>query len=278
MALTRLNDDSSWIIEIDGTRLLLDPWLDGPAIVGLPWIHTARLAQPATDVTTLPAVDALIISHPFPDHCHAPTLAQLPGDIPAFAPAVARRQVKRFGRFNDVSVLGNCTRRGDALIVGSVSIFFLMFGILLLSTHNVLVIRGLESGRSLAYCPHGVNISDRTVGAIEHQLNDSLDLLMCSFTLLDLPFYLGGTANLGQDAALALTQHFDPHFVLPTHDGEKPDTGFIARKSRLERCSSTVEFLQSWGVEAQSPVIQRGDTWSPNTSTSTESAPYGSAG
>ncbi len=260
--LTRLNADTSWILEVDGTRLLLDPWLEGPAIVGLPWIHTADLAQAAVPIAEVPSVDALVISHPFPDHCNAPTLRKLRGDFPAYAPAVARRRVKRLGGFDDVTVLGNCTGRGQAVRVGNVSIAYCRAGHWFDPTHNVLVIRGLDSGSTLAYCPHGVEVSDRTRDAMEAQIGDRLDLLMCSFTLLDLPIYLGGVANLGQQAAVGLAQYFSPDWVLPTHDGDKPDSGFISWVSKLERCVEPGELLSQHGISSAIPSIEIGRTWS----------------
>ena len=48
LTLTLLNGDSSWLIEIDGTRLLLDPWLEGAAIIGHPSIHLARFKEDAS--------------------------------------------------------------------------------------------------------------------------------------------------------------------------------------------------------------------------------------
>ena len=262
MQLTRLNADTSWVIEIDGTRLLLDPWLEGAAVVGLPWIHSARLAQPPVPIVEVPPVDALVISHPFPDHCNAPTLRNLRGDFPAYAPAVARRRVKRLGRFNEVTVLGNCTGSGHAVRVGSISIAYCRAGHWYDPTHNVLVLRGLESGRSLAYCPHGVEVTDRTRGAMEQQVGDGLDLLMCSFTLLDLPFYLGGIANLGKQAAVGLAEHFSPRFVLPTHDGDKPDSGFISWVSKLDRCADAGALLAEHGVRSEIPAVEIGSSWS----------------
>ncbi|MGD8376322.1 MAG: MBL fold metallo-hydrolase, partial [Acidobacteriota bacterium] len=89
LALTSLNGDSSWLVEIDGTRLLLDPWLEGDATVVHPVLHRARLGGTAVPVEDLPAVEALVISHPFADHLNFPTLRKLPRDLPVYAPSVA---------------------------------------------------------------------------------------------------------------------------------------------------------------------------------------------
>jgi beta-lactamase family protein len=236
LSLTLLNGDTSWLIELDGLRLLLDPWLLGPATVGHPAVHRAYLGTPALRPEEVPPVDALVITHPFPDHCNRTTLHTLPRDLPAFTPTVAWPFVKALGRFRRVTALGNCTRRERAVAVGDVSLAWCRAAALFDTTHNALVLRGARSGTTVVYSPHGLLPSGPTVDAVERQSRGRVDALLCTFSLVDLPAHLGGIANLGPEATAAVAARLRPRYVLSTHDGDKPDTGLIARATRVTRC------------------------------------------
>ncbi len=254
LTLTLLNGDSSWKIEVDGTRLLLDPWLEGPAIVGVKALHVARLGTPAVKLEEVLPVDALLVSHPFPDHCNATTLRQLPRDLPAFAPRVVRPFLKAIGRFRKVGEIPNLTRGGAPLVVGNADVAWFRAAAPLDTTHNALVVRGRRSGATVMYCPHAVLLQGPTIEAVERYLGGRLDALLCSFTLLDLPGYLGGVANLGKEAAVALVERLAPRHVLATHDGEKPDSGFIARVEKITRHPDIVSAL-SGRAPSSRPVV-----------------------
>lgn len=261
LVLTRINNDSSWLLELDGTRLLLDPWLGGPAIVGLPAIHQADLGEPAVPLAELPPWDALVISHPFPDHCQEDTLRALPKDRPAFVPIVAWPRTKRLGRFPDLTVLGNATRGAPARVVGDVEISYCRAANPFDPTHNALVFRGRQSGCSVVYCPHGLLPATRTLDAVEQRAGGHVDALLCSFTFLDLPFYLGGIANLGVEHGTALVKHLQPRYAFGTHDAPKPDSGFIARIEKLVHPGPLAGLLTDAGAEARTEHLPVGQRW-----------------
>lgn len=236
LSLTRLNGDTSWVIEIDGTRLLLDPWLLGPATVGHPAVHRAYLGAPALRPEDVPPVDAVVISHPFPDHCNRSTLRALGRDLPAYTPTVAWVFAKALGRFSRVTALGNCTGRDRSVVVGRVRLAWCRAAAPFDTTHNALVVRGEDSGTTLVYSPHGLLPTGPAIDAVERQARGRVDALLCTFSLVDLPAHLGGIANLGPEVTAAVTARLAPRYVLSTHDGDKPDTGFIARATRITRC------------------------------------------
>jgi UDP-MurNAc hydroxylase len=66
------------IVEQDGSRLLMDPWLNGGAFEGS-WYHYPPLQTRPADVAT---VDYLYISHLHPDHFDPETLSAFRRDIP----------------------------------------------------------------------------------------------------------------------------------------------------------------------------------------------------
>jgi L-ascorbate metabolism protein UlaG (beta-lactamase superfamily) len=260
---TLLNGDSSWLIEIDGTRILLDPWLEGQAVLVHPALHVARLGAEAVDVGTLPPIDAVVISHPFPDHCNRGTLRRLPPDTPVYTPAVVRPFAKAIGGFRAVHLIPNATRGRGPATAGSVSLFWCRAAAPLDTTHNALIVRGNASGETAMYCPHGLLPDGPTLAAIERVLGGRLDALLCSFTHLDLPGYLGGVANLGTEAAAVMVERLRPRYVMPTHDGEKPDEGFIARVARITRCRDIGAAIAGRAPRTEAVVPVTGHPWTP---------------
>ena len=111
MKLRRLDDYQSWALEQGGRRVLIDPWLsDEHHLPGGHWLFGRRRAPPAPLTTWLP-VHALVLSAHFADHLHAPTLREVPKDVPVFASSFAAKLARRLG-FTDVTAL----RKGDVFI------------------------------------------------------------------------------------------------------------------------------------------------------------------
>jgi beta-lactamase family protein len=242
LRLTLLNGDSSWLIELDGTRLLLDPWLLGDAVLLHPAFHVAHGSADAVRMEDLGRVDALIISHPFADHLSRETLRKLPPDLPAFAPAVVKPFLKWVGGMRKVTTIPNATRGGEPVAFRSVRLSWCR-------------------AATIMYCPHGLLLKGPTLAAVERVLAGRLDALLCSFTLLDLPGYLGGVANLGAEAGAALTAHLSPRFLLATHDGEKPDSGFVARVEKIIRCRDIAGAVAGRAARTVPVVPRNGEPW-----------------
>jgi len=260
LSLTLLNGDSSWLIEIDGTRLLLDPWLEGEAVLLFPAFHVARGGE-AVRVEDVGAVDALVVSHPFPDHLNRATLRKLPRDLPAFAPKVVKPFLKWMGGMRRVTTIPNATRGGQPVTFQNVSLSWCRAAAPLDTTHNALIIRGTASGATIMYCPHGLLLSGPTFAAVERLLGGRLDALLCSFTHLDLPGYLGGVANLGAEAGAALAARLSPRFLLATHDGDKPDSGFIARVEKITRCPDIAAVVAGRAERTVAVTPRTGEPW-----------------
>lgn len=262
LKITLLNGDSSWLIELDGTRLLLDPWLVGDAVVVHPAMHVAHLGDaPRLSLSEVGPVDALVISHPFPDHCNAPTLRLLPRDLPAFAPRVAQPAIPLLGGPRRVTNIPNATLGRRPAAFRSVELAWCRATAPLDTTHNALILRGRESGATVMYCPHGLLREGRTMAAVERTLAGRLDAFLCSFTLLDLPFYLGGIANLGVEKGVEVVRHLKPRYLLATHDAPKPDTGFIARKAKITRCPDLVATVGERVRPSEVVVPETGRAW-----------------
>ena len=263
LALTLLNGDSSWLIEVDGTRLLLDPWLEGDAIVFARPIHVAHLGRPAIRVEDLPPVDALVISHPFADHCNKPTLRKLPRDLSVYTPVVAVPWVKMLGGFKNVTALPDCTKGRKPVAVGNLTLAWCRAAATFDTTHNALIVRGAKSGTTVMYCPHALLLEGPTIEAVERELGGRLDALLCSFNHLWLPGHLGGVANLGVDAAVGIASRFSARYVFSTHDSEKPDSGYIARQSKMTYCKDMAAALSGRAPTSQPVFPATAVRWQP---------------
>ncbi len=67
---------SSFLVEIDGRRVLVDPvW--GERASPLSWLGPQRFFEPPLALEQLPSVDAILISHDHYDHLDYPTVVQL---------------------------------------------------------------------------------------------------------------------------------------------------------------------------------------------------------
>ena len=70
------------LIEVQGLRILTDPWMHGPCFYGT-WY---QLPEPVVKIEDLFPLDYIYISHSHPDHLHKPTLARVPKDTQLIIP------------------------------------------------------------------------------------------------------------------------------------------------------------------------------------------------
>lgn len=68
-------DSNSWLIEMGGQRILLDPWLVGDLTFGnTPWLFRGFRSQPLAIPEN---IDLILLSQGLEDHAHPPTLKEL---------------------------------------------------------------------------------------------------------------------------------------------------------------------------------------------------------
>uniref|UniRef100_A0A0D9Y1Y2 Metallo-beta-lactamase domain-containing protein n=1 Tax=Leersia perrieri TaxID=77586 RepID=A0A0D9Y1Y2_9ORYZ len=76
---------NSWVWEVGGWRILVDPILAGNLDFGAPWLFDAakkRLKSLGVDEVLQSSVDLLLITQSLDDHCHARTLSQIAAAAP----------------------------------------------------------------------------------------------------------------------------------------------------------------------------------------------------
>jgi hypothetical protein len=105
---------NGWLLSFAGLRVLVDPWFTGPLSFGpIDWLLKGELAtpQPPPD-----ALDLLLLSQGLPDHCHLPSLALLPRDLPVVASPTAARKAQQLG-FNPITPLRPGERHSHGALV-----------------------------------------------------------------------------------------------------------------------------------------------------------------
>lgn len=203
MHLTYL-DSNSWLIELAGQKILLDPWLVGPLMFGnQPWFFKAERITPRP----IPEqIDLILLSQGLPDHAHPPTLEALDHDIPVVASPSAAKLVREMGYRQVTALEHDQTFTRDALNIQA----FPGSPIGPMLVENAFVLKDLTSQASLYYEPHGFH-SD-VLKSLQH-----VDVIITPLINLSLP--LLGPFIKGGESALEVVKWLEPEFILSTAAG-----------------------------------------------------------
>lgn len=207
MKFQKLNDDCSWLWEINGIKLIVDPWFTPSQIDGHRLFSEQFHLNPQPEVSSLPKADYLFISNPFTDHCNRETLVQFDPAIPVIAKA---RILKRISKWNHF-------KRLIPLEEAPVSIQEYKPGNFLDLVHSAYFIQ--SEGNSILFAPHGERMKPVP----------KADVLITTTTRYHLPFWLGGTVNLGIASAESLYRKCEAKRFLSTHDEKKRGTGLVEK-------------------------------------------------
>ena len=209
MNLTYL-DSNSWLIEIDGRRILLDPWLVGDLTFNnANWLFRSIKNNPQPIPEN---IDLILLSQGLEDHAHPPTLKELDKQIPVVASPNAAKVVKELG-YSQINTLNHeeSFQLGQEVSIKAVP--GSPIGPTL--TENGYIIKGLESGKSIYYEPHGYH--DRSL-----QEAAPIDVIITPLVSLKLP--LVGAVIKGQKAALQVCKWLKPQVILSTAAGGDIDS------------------------------------------------------
>jgi L-ascorbate metabolism protein UlaG (beta-lactamase superfamily) len=201
MQLTWL-DSNSWLIELGGKNILLDPWLVGNLTFGnLPWLFQG---SKTVDRPIPSNIDLILLSQGLPDHAHLPTLEVLDRSIPVVASPSAAKVVKNLG-YQQITALAP----GETHDFSGVSIKAVPGSpVGPTAIENGYILRAGSS--SIYYEPHGYH---SPVLAEEQPI----DVVITP--LIDLKLPLLGAVIKGQASALALCELLQPKFIVPTAAG-----------------------------------------------------------
>lgn len=206
MYLTWL-DNNSWLIEMGGQRILLDPWLVGSLIFGnLPWLFRGTHTEPRP----IPAnIDLLLLSQGLEDHAHPETLKQLDRMIPVIASPNAAKVVQDLG-YTQITALapGESSTLADRIKIQA----FPGDPIGPFLVENSYLLIDLQDNIKLYYDPHGHH-------SPEIQEAAPVDIMIAPLVDLQLP--LLGPIIKGGESALQAVDWLQPKVIVPTAAGAK---------------------------------------------------------
>lgn len=228
MNLTYL-DSNSWLIEIDGQRILLDPWLVGKlTFAGADWLFCGQKNNPQPIPQN---IDLILLSQGLEDHAHPPTLKELDKHIPVVASPNATKVVKELG-YTSVTTLDHqeSFTLGDKVTIKAVP--GSPIGPTL--TENGYIITGSESNKSIYYEPHGYH---------DESLKEAAPIDVIITPIINLKLPLLGAVIKGQETALQVCKWLSPQVILSTAAGGDIDfKGLIT--SVLKADGSVEEFSE----------------------------------
>ncbi|MDJ1169667.1 MBL fold metallo-hydrolase [Roseofilum sp. BLCC_M154] len=227
MYLTYL-DSNSWLLELGGQKILIDPWLFGPLVFGnLPWLFKGYRPQ---DRTLPEGVDLIILSQGLEDHAHPQTLKQLNKNLPVVGSPNAAKVVKAFG-YTDIHTLehGQTYRLNEQVEIQAVP--GSPIGPTLVE--NGYIFKELSSGKTVYYEPHGYHSP-----TLKEQ--GQIDVIITPMIDLGLP--LVGPIIKGTESALKVAEWVKPQVMLPTAAGG--DVQFEGLLISLLIAEGTVEEFQ----------------------------------
>ncbi len=204
MHLTWL-DSNSWLIEMGGQRILLDPWLVGSLTFGnLPWLFKGD----KNTVRPLPEnIDLILLSQGLPDHAHPPTLEKLDRSIPVVASATAAKIVQKMG-YTQITTLAH----GQDFTVGNQLKIQAVPGSLVGPNlvENGYLLTDLGQKTKLYYEPHGSHSA---------MLQDLAPVDVVITPIIDLKIPVLGSVIKGTASAVQVAEWLRPQVILPTAAG-----------------------------------------------------------
>lgn len=217
-------DSNSWLIEIDGKRILLDPWLVGKLTFGnQAWLFEGKKNNPQPIPEN---VDLILLSQGLEDHAHPPTLKELDKTIPVVASPNAAKVVRELG-YQNITVLEH-QQSHQLKQIEIKAVPGSPIGPTLVE--NGYIITGLESGKSIYYEPHGYH-SDSI------KAETDIDVVITPIINLKLP--LLGAVIKGQKNALEVCQQLHPQVIVSTAAGG--DIDFKGMITSILSADGTVE-------------------------------------
>jgi L-ascorbate metabolism protein UlaG (beta-lactamase superfamily) len=226
MLIQRLNMDNSWFIEINGLKLIVDPWLEGTEVDFFPWFNTQWHRTKPLDYADLPAYDAVLITQKYPDHYHKSTLKKLNPSL-LIVPSSIEKSVRRLLPDSKIVALG---RKSDIFEMNGVKISFLASSRLIDPIYDAFLIEDDKEAVFLA--THGFFINNQNKTS-----DKKVKMLICPFNEFQLPFYLGGTISPGVKGLLHLCEKLNPQYIVATHDEDKYAKGLVIKTARITKNS-----------------------------------------
>ena len=225
---------NGWLIELDKTRILIDPWLKGD--LTFPpgdWLIKGELAK---EIEVPKEIDYLLLTQGQPDHSHPPTLKMLNKGIPVIASEAASKVVKQIG-FTKINIL----RPGENL------------------HKNNLIIQA-TAGASVPNIENGYIIDMRSEslyiephGFLDKKIKPrKIDILITPVIDYSLP--LAGKFIKGKTVLPQLLKLFNPSTILAsTTGGEITFTGIINSLIKIDGSVDDISLIKDTSTNLINP-------------------------
>lgn len=226
LLIKRLNLDSSWHIEYDSTKFIVDPWLIGSEIDGFKWLNEQWHIKEPIKISDLQNFEFLLISQNYEDHCHIDTLKKISNEKPIIATEKAFKKLKRNFPNRKVILLE------ENKVTNFKGLSFISFKpnkILDPIYYAVVIIN--KNKEAIFYAPHGFALSNEQLNIINKY---SVSLLITTFTEFEIPKIMGGKVNPGMDNVFELFSQIKPKNTINTHDEEKKTKGLVSALAKIK--------------------------------------------
>jgi L-ascorbate metabolism protein UlaG (beta-lactamase superfamily) len=227
-------DNNTWLWEINGKRVLVDPWLVGDLVfLDSPWFFKGENPQPCP----IPkSIDLILLSQGLPDHAHPETLSRIDRQIPVVCSSNAVSVVTKLG-YERVTELphGGVFTLDNAIEIRAVT--GAAIGPFL--TENGYILTDCSTGLTLYYEAHGYPAQDLETFA-------PIDVVITPVVDLNVP--VAGPIIQGHQTALEIAKRLNPQILLPTTEGgEVRYHGLLAKL--LQSKGSVEDMQQQLGQE-----------------------------
>ncbi len=245
---------NSWLLNIDGVQILIDPWLvDSVVFYGAPWLFEVKHAEPPCYTpATLPSIDLILISQSLDDHCHQPTLAQLSKQIPVIAAPSAVKIVEKLGYDRVISLSPWETYTLDEIIKITATPGAKIQG----QTENGFLIKSLPTDKTLYYEPHLA--TDRSTIDLIDQLGKVATIIA---PIVGQIFPLLGKVIMNPQDAFNLADVLQPQWYVPTAMGALDAQGILPQMTRsIGLIDDFEQLLAQSKISTQLLMAQPGET------------------
>ncbi len=227
---------NGWLIELNQTRILIDPWLNGNlAFPPGDWLIKGVLDN---DIEVPRDIDYLLLTQGQPDHAHAPTLEKINRFIPVIASEAACKVVTQMG-FKKINML----KPGEIFNSNNLNIQATS-GASVPNLENGYII---DSGKDSIYIePHGFldkNIKPRNI--------DILITPVIDFSLPIVGKFIKGKTVLPQ-----LLKLFNPSIILAsTTGGDITFTGLINKLIKVDGSVDDMSLVKNTNAKLINPEM-----------------------
>ena len=232
----RLNMDNSFLLEMSGWKILIDPWLEGTEVDYFSWFNTQWHRTPPLAYKDLPDFDTVLITQKYPDHFHEKTLKRLnPKHI--ISPKSLEKKLKNLFPSSNIESLDAINR---TLEVNKYKVTFLGTKRKVDPIYDAFMVDDGEM--SVFVSTHGFQFNNMDRELLKQ--SSPCELLITPFNYYKLPFFLGGIVSPGLKGVKHLCDTLNPKKVIATHDEDKHAKGIVSKFATIKRHSSSEDLLK----------------------------------